>query len=185
MSTPYDYRGYFLLDDVTFVYIDGAGVIQTTTDINLGLANPLRAMPTNWEEIEIEWARSESLHGIFIQTSGTYTFVQDAAKILRSFIITQGYTATLKFRVDVCDKSTYTYDTYIISDISFELPEISAPDYNVKAVMFENGLGQDIKTNLDTPYEISFDGGIQVYFAGTRVIGAYNYRYRVPIIPTI
>lgn len=166
--------------DTSWIYKDSSGAIVVTSDTVIGLANPLRDMPTNWEEIEQEWQRSESLDGVFTKVSGEYTFVGDAAHILRHFIFTYGYTSLLKFRIDVRIDTVvdgWDYETYDICDLSFEKPPISGPDYNVQAVMYEAGLAQDLKTNLDTDFEIPITGGIRVYFAGTRVKGKYNYRY--------
>jgi hypothetical protein len=176
MATPNKWKGYLMPNDTTFIYKDDSGAFVVTTDPIVGLANPLRDMPINWEEIEQEWTRSESLDGVFTKVSGEYTFVGDAANIIRYFIFSFGYTARLKFRIDIL-KDDWQYEIYDICDLSFEKTPIEGPDYRVNVVMYESGLAQDLKSNLDTDFEIPIDGGLQVYFAGTRVKGKYNYRY--------
>lgn len=180
MATPNKWKGYLMPDDTTWIYKDSDGNFIVTTDSAIGLANPLRDMPINWEEIEQEWARSETLDGVFTKLSGEYTFVGDGAHILRHYIFTYGYSAKLKFRVDV-RRSDWQFEVYDSCDLSFEKPPIEGPDYRVNAVLFEAGLAQELKTNLETDFEIPITGGVRVYFAGTRVKGKYNYRYGASI----
>lgn len=178
MATGNLWRGYMMPTDTSFIYKDDDGNLVTTSDMAVGLAHPLRDMPTNWEDIEQEISRSESLDGVFTKVSGEYHFVGDAAEIIRYYIFTYGYSASLKFRVDLRrDSPDWQYDLYESCDISFEKPPVEGPDYAVTGIMYEAGLAQDLKTNLDTDFEIPITGGIRVYFAGTRVKGKYNYRY--------
>lgn len=176
MGTPNLWKAYLKPTDTSWAYVDNTGNVVITSDPLIGEANPLRDMPSNWEEIELGYIRSESLDGIFSKTTGEYEFVGDGAKILRHFIFTQGYTANLIFEVYIRNNN-WTYDLWEKSDLSFEKPPIQSPTLSVNALMFEKGLAQRIKNSLNTPYEVDATGSTRVYFLGTRVRGKYNYRF--------
>lgn len=176
MATPNLWKAYLKPSDNSWAYINSLGDVTITTDSSVGLDNPIKDMPVNWEEIELGYTRSESLDGIFVKTSGEYEFVGDAAKIIRHFIFTEGYTANLIFEIYIRNEF-WQYELYEKSDISFETPPIQSPTMAVNAVMFEKGLAQKIKNSLTVPYELDNSESITVFFAGTRVIGKYNYRF--------
>jgi len=165
-------------DSNTFVYVDNSGIVQETSDFAIGIANPLRFSPQNWDDTEQTWQRSDSMHGIFTKLSGEYIFCEDGAKILRylSFsAMTGGYTAQGILRVDKRLNVAWIYSTYQECAISFEKPKYDMETVTVQ--LYEDGLAQRLKSNLDTPYEITIDGGEQIFFAGTRVLGSARFRY--------
>jgi len=179
MAQPDFFRFYIMLDELTFIYIDSFGNIQTTTDFAIGIANPLRYSVDEWQDIEQGWTRSESTHGIITKITGQYTFKGDGAKILKHIIFTEGYTAVAKFRIDKLNTdalSSWNYSVYQEGDISFETPKTNMTDAQIK--LYETGIGQDFKQNLTTKYEIDSTGqSLTVYFVGTTVKASYNYRY--------
>lgn len=177
MPTPPIFRFYIMLNASTFIYVDDGGNIATTEDFAIGIANPLRYAPNNWQDVAQIWERSEEFHGIYTKLSNEYTFSKDGAKILRYIMFTYGYTSKAILRVDrlLSDGGAYLYTQFQSCSISFE--NVTADMETVTIQLFEDGIAQEFKTNQDTPVEVPIDGGLQVFFAGTRVKGSYNYRY--------
>jgi len=179
MSMPLPIRSHFILDG-NYIYVDGAGAIQQTSDSSIGLANPLRNPPSEWENLKQGWGRSKTLHGSFNKLTGKYEFTGDAAQILRYIIFTIGDTAKCKFAVYlVNDTVDWDYYLYQQGDINFEAPYINPIDGSVKIDLFEKGIASDFKSNLDSPYEIPLTGGdvVTIAHGGTTLTGRYNYKY--------
>lgn len=191
MAQPDFYNFYLMPDATTWAYIDDSGGLVLTNDEAEGVAHPLRSSPDNWEDIEQSWERSKSLHGISTKITGNYIFSGDGSIILKRFITVGGFTTRCRLRVDKLnlDSTAWTYDIYQEGDISFEQPKLDLT--SVEISLFEQGIGQDLKQNLSTKYEIPIDitaEAIQVYFSGTRVNAIYNYRFsgstiNVPLVP--
>lgn len=190
MATPKKYKFYILFNDAgteKFVYANASGAVIMTTDSAEGLANPLKNAPDNWEDVEFEWARSESLHGVFTQMSNEYTFSGDGAKIIRYFFFAYGYSAKIKLRVDMREDTPtgWTYTTFSLNDIN--LSSLTDNKTHVNISLFESGLGTQLKANLATPYEIPLTGTdvVTTTHNGTLIRCKFNWRYgNIPLTTT-
>lgn len=175
--TPKPLR-FYLYQDIagvpTYYVVDGTGNVVTT--INKDIAE-VEYSPEQWKELEDGYTRSMSMHGIMTRLTNEYTFFGDGAKILNWHVFTKGYDAALKLLVEELqqDSSGFYYTEFANSDIDFGEPQIDHTGTEI--TLTEKGLGQDLMQNLNTPFNITIDGGDQVYFAGTKVKGKYGYRY--------
>jgi len=176
MSKPNDFRFfiYSVISGIDTYYTASSGSVSTTTTKE---GAQLEYAPEEWDDVEKVWARSSSLHGIFTKLSNEYKFVGDGATILKHIIFTKGYDAKAKLLVEVVNDNTWEYETFSINDIDLSKPPSDLTSVTVS--LFDNGIGNDFKANLDTPYEIPLTGSdvITVEHEGTTVKAKYNYRY--------
>lgn len=186
MATPLAER-FYLFEVIggvnTYYYVDGGGAVQATTDEATGMVK-VSDSPNDWKEVEMGYDRSESLHGIFTQVSNEYTFYGNAAKIIWHKRVKEGYAASLKLRIDVLEQTpaSFYYETLSINDIDFSTFE--GDHISAKVLLFEAGIGADLKTNLDTPYEIPLTGPdvVDTIHQGTTIKSKYNYRYGETVV---
>lgn len=178
MATPnkYNFYIYEVVGGVPYYFTIVSGAITTTTTKD---GSELEYAPAEWDDTDLSWNRSESLHGIISKTSNQYTLYGDGAKILRHIVLTKGYDAKVKFLVDVREDVNWTFVPFSDNDINLIDSNIDYSSESVSVSLFESGMAADVLANLDTPYEIPLTGSdvVTVEHEGTTVKASFNYRY--------
>jgi len=178
MATPnkYNFYIYEVVGGIAYYFRIVSGAVVTTVAKD---GSELEYAPAEWDDTDLSWNRSESLHGIISKTSNQYTLYGDGAKILRHIILTKGYDAKVKFLVDILENVNWTFVPFSDNDIKIIDAPISYANDSVSISLLESGMGADVIANLDTPYEIPLTGSdvITVEHEGTTVKARYNFRY--------
>lgn len=178
MATPnkYNFYIYEVVGGVPYYFTIVSGAVTTTTTKD---GSELEYAPAEWDDTDLSWNRSESLHGIISKTSNQYTLYGDGAKILRHIVLTKGYDAKVKFLVDVREDVNWTYVPFSDNDINLIDSNIDYSSESVSVSLLESGMAADVLANLDTPYEIPLTGSdvVTVEHEGTIVKSKFNYRY--------
>lgn len=139
----------FLRDAVggNYYTVNAGGAVVTTST-----PTPIQHLPLGWNEIEIPISRSTQNLGLLTQTTSTYKFVLDGAKILRHIFHTQGTAATCFIEVYKTESANWTY--YLYYKGQFDFTTYDADNDFVSIDIEQGGLNALLYREEDTVYEI-------------------------------
>ena len=150
-------------------YVDANGVVKTSST-----PKPLKHMPNEWQNIELNFGRSSKYLGLERNFTSVYKFVKDGAKIIRNAIYNKtGIEEKLFFCLLKWNYLNGLYEVYYKSEI--DLLQIGdVPNIGTDVSMIEGGAAKLIKANESTIYEIPCDELI-VNIQGVTFLDKFNY----------
>ena len=150
-------------------YVDANGVVKTSST-----PKPLKHMPNEWQNIELNFGRSSKYLGLERNFTSVYKFVKDGAKIIRNAIYNKtGIEEKLFFCLLKWNYLNGLYEVYYKSEI--DLLQIGdVPNIGADVSMIEGGAAKLIKANESTIYEIPCDELI-VNIQGVTFLDKFNY----------
>src|SRR5690606_18195865 len=75
--------------------------------------------PDGWDESLIVWVESKDYFGMFRDFSIPIKFVLDGAWLIRRELYTKYQLASVRLRVELLNRSTWTYSTEYIGELDF------------------------------------------------------------------
>lgn len=152
MAFPKDFKFYFrYLVGMTwqYYYVDNAGVVQTTST-----PTELTFAPQGWQDIQLNWERGFTYHGVFQSFTTPLEFVKDGAKILRYLFVNNGTEGECQIFIEKFNNTVavYDYEDYYMGDIDFSR-FVDKKDF-VQCEVMEGGFMSKLKAKESTDYEI-------------------------------
>lgn len=162
MAFPKDFKFYFrYLVGATwhYYYVDNTGAVQNTTT-----KTELTFSPQGWEDIQLNWERGFTYHGVFQTFTTPLEFVKDGAKILRYLYVNYGTEGACQLYIEKFNNTVavYDYEDYYFGDIDFSR-FLDKKDF-VQCEVMEGGFMSKLKAKETTDYEIDVsDSGDRVW----------------------
>lgn len=127
--------------------------------------------PQGWPDINLKWERPLTYWGMIRSYSFPMKFVKDGAKMLRSAYYQNGVHAEMTFKIERLDPIALTY--YAEKEGSIDFNTFDDKDNAVTVNIIDGGLGQLIKANEKTIYEIDVPLTNKIIHQG--VVVGYDY----------
>lgn len=122
------------------------------TLICLGKEYVLPQAPEGWEESELRWERSLQYWGMMRTLSERIIFVLDGAWLLRRVLYSQGVDGQCILRIEILDRSTWTYNEVVYEgDVDFSTVDDALA--TVEANMMELGVTSSVAAYSNVDYE--------------------------------
>lgn len=138
-----------------YYYVDNSGNVTFTTSATP--VNALRYSPEGWNDQYLSWERIWKYFGLKRSYSlGALSFVEDGAKILRSFYYTGGIQTDAELFIEIFDSQTYTYLTYYNGAITFNGQSDHIDSFNCEVA--EGGFQQNLEAYEAANFDIPVSG---------------------------
>lgn len=145
---PAPYKIFFRKTPTGDYYtVDGSGAVITTAT-----ATPIPNLPKGWEAPEIPISRSTENLGLLTQTTSSYKFTLDAAKILRYINYTYGPAADCFIEVWKTESTNQTY--FLQHKGQFDFKTFNSQGEYVEVDIEQGGLNALLYREEDTVQEI-------------------------------
>lgn len=161
MPNTWEVFKFLMMDNASSLFYkeDANGLIKKGNPL-LGEDYALKRSPTNWDEMQLKFARNTHYWAMNRSFSNSFKFIADGARILRTLLYTgKGIEAGVTLIILKWDQSTGVYRLYYSGQIDFSKAEDQSSD-GITVDTLEGGVSQMLKNYENTIHEIPCDGSI-------------------------